>query len=118
MKNIGIEQSVSNNALYEHKFLQKINKLYKHAGKCDNQQQLKDILEAAIVSTTEVLTDNNPRSPMGSTPVNKPIAGKSLCLFTKISDVKNKTATRRVGDSKSESKANKFGTTPWVFKLK
>ena len=37
---IGIDQSLSNNALYEHKFLENINKLYKRAGKYDNQQQL------------------------------------------------------------------------------
>ena len=35
VKNIGIDQSLSNNALYEQKCLQNINKLYKHAGKCD-----------------------------------------------------------------------------------
>ena len=33
---IGIDQSLSNNALYEHKCLQKIKKVYKHAGKYDN----------------------------------------------------------------------------------
>ena len=32
---ISIDQSLSNIAIYEHKCLQKINKLYKHAGKCD-----------------------------------------------------------------------------------
>ena len=34
----GIDQSLNNNALYEHKFLQNINKLYKNADKCDDQQ--------------------------------------------------------------------------------
>ena len=33
---IGIDQSLSNNDLYEHRCLENINKLYKHAGKCDN----------------------------------------------------------------------------------
>ena len=37
VKTIGIDQSLSNNALFEHKCLQNINKLYKHAGKCNNQ---------------------------------------------------------------------------------
>ena len=41
---IGIDQSLSNNAIYEHKCLENIKKLYKKAGKCDNQKQLKDIL--------------------------------------------------------------------------
>ena len=38
VKTIGIEQSLINNALFEQNFLQNIKKLYKHAGKCDNQQ--------------------------------------------------------------------------------
>ena len=48
---IGIDQSLSNNALYEHKCLENNNKLYKQSGKCDNQQQFKDILEDNMVST-------------------------------------------------------------------
>ena len=36
MKNIGIYQSLRKNALFEHKCLQNIRKLYKHAGKCDD----------------------------------------------------------------------------------
>ena len=36
MKTISIDQSLSNNALYEQKFLQKIKKLYKYSGKCDD----------------------------------------------------------------------------------
>ena len=35
VKTIGIDQSLSNNSLYEHKCLENIKKLYKHAGKCD-----------------------------------------------------------------------------------
>ena len=89
---IVIDQSLINNDLYEHKYLQKINKVYKHAGKCDNQQQFKYIIEAAMVCT--------PISPMISSPVKKPIARKSLCLFTSILDVKYKTATRLFGAAK------------------
>ena len=48
---ISIDQSLSNNAIYEHKFLENIKTLYKKYGKFDNQQQFKDILEAAMVST-------------------------------------------------------------------
>ena len=84
VKNIGIDQSLSKNALFEHKCLQNINKLYKHAGKCDDQQQFEDILEDAMVSTTEGFTDNSTRSPMIPTPVKKPSAKKSMCLFTNI----------------------------------
>ena len=64
VKTIGIDQSLSNSDLYEHKFLQNTNKLYKHAGKCDDQQQLKYILEADMVYTPEVLTNNSPIYPM------------------------------------------------------
>ena len=88
LKNIGIDQSLSNNSLYEHKFLQDINKSYKYASKCDDQKQFKDILEAAMFSTSEVSTNNSPISPMTSTPVKKPSARKSLCIFTNILDVK------------------------------
>ena len=91
---IGIDLSLSNNALYEHKYLQNIKKLYKHAGKCDDQQKFKDILGTSVVSNPEGLTYNSPISPMTSTPVNKPSARKSLCLFTNIFYVKNKTAIR------------------------
>ena len=41
-----------------------------------------------MVSNTEVFTDNSPISPMKLTPVKKPLAQKSLCLFTNILDVK------------------------------
>ena len=47
-------------------------------GKCDNQQQFKDIIEAALVSTSEGFTDNSPISTMASTPAKKPSAKKSL----------------------------------------
>ena len=40
-----------------------------------------------MVSTTEGFTNYSPISPMTSTPVKKPRAQKSLCLFTIISDV-------------------------------
>ena len=54
---------------------------------------------------------------MTSTPVKKPRAQKSLCLFTNILDVK-KTSTRQVGAAKSKLKAIEYGTTPWELKQK
>ena len=53
-----------------------------------------------MVSNPEGFTYDSPITPMTSTPVNKPSARKSLCLFTKILDVKKKTATRRFGAAK------------------
>ena len=52
VQTIGIHPYLSNNAIYEHKCVENIKKLHKQAVKCDNQQQLKDIIEAAMVSTT------------------------------------------------------------------
>ena len=118
VKTIGINQSLSNNTLYEHKCLQKIKKLYKHAGKCDNQQQFKDIIEANMASTLEVFSNDSPMSPMTSTLVKKPSARIALCLFTNILDVKDKTATCRVGSAKSKRKAIKYRTTPWALNQK
>ena len=88
-----------------------IKNVYKQAGKCDNQQKIKDILEAAMVSTPEGFTDNSLISPMTSTPVKKPSAKKSLCLFTNMLEVR-KAATHRFGAAKSKRKALKYGTIP------
>ena len=53
VQTIGIDQSLSNNAIYEHKCLENIKKIYKQAGQCDDQQQFKYILEAGMVSIPE-----------------------------------------------------------------
>ena len=57
---------LNKSAIYEHKCLENIKKLYKQPGKCDDQQQFKDILESAIVSTPGVFTDNSPIYPITS----------------------------------------------------
>ena len=85
-------------------------------GKCDKQQQLKDILEAAMVSHPEGFADNSTIPPMTPTPVNKPSAWKSLCLFTNILDVKNKTAIHQVGASKSNHKSIQSVSISWALK--
>ena len=92
--------------------------MYQHAGKCDNQQNLKDIIEADLLSTPHVFTDNSPNVHMPSTPVKKPSASKSLCLFTNILDVKPKTAKCHFGDTKSRRKAMKVGNSLWTKKIK
>ena len=58
------------------------------------KKNLKDIIDAAILSTPEGVTDNSPNVHLTSTPVKKPSARKSLCLFTNVLDVKPKTAKR------------------------
>ena len=46
-----------------------IKNIYQHAGKFDDQQNLKDIIDAAILSTPEGITDNSPNVHMTSKPV-------------------------------------------------
>ena len=53
VQTIGIELYLSNNTIYENKFLENIKQLYNQSVKCDNRQQFKAILEADMVSTTE-----------------------------------------------------------------
>ena len=69
-----------------------------------------------MVSTPEGFTNYSPIYPMTSSVLKKPSARKSLCLFTNIIYVKNKTDTRQVGASKSKREAIKYGNTPWVLK--
>ena len=71
-----------------------------------------------MVSTPEGFIDNSPNVPLTSTPVKKPSARKSLCLFTNILDVKNKTAKHRVGAAKSKLGAMKVDTSQWTNKTK
>ena len=118
MKTISIYQSSFPRSSFEYKFMNNIKNIYQQAVKCDDQQNLKDIIEAALLSTPEGVTDNSPNMHMTSTPVNKPSARKSLCLFTNILDVKPKTAKRRFVAAKSKRKAMKVGNILWTKKTK
>ena len=95
METIGIDQSSFAKSSFEHRCMNNIKKIYQHAGKFDNQQNLKDIIDAAILYNPEGVTDIISNIHMTSTPVKKPSASKSLCLFTNILDVQLKTAQRR-----------------------
>ena len=46
-----------------------IKKIYQHAGKCDDQQNLKDIIDTDMVLTLEELINDSLNVPMTSTPV-------------------------------------------------
>ena len=92
--------------------------IYQHADKCDDQQNLKDIIDADILSTPEGVSDNSPNVHMTSSPVKKPSARKSLCLFTNILDVNPKTAKRRFVAAKSRHKAMKVCNSLWTKKIK
>ena len=116
MKTIGIYQSLLVFSHLEHKCMNNINKIYQHAGNCDYQQNIKDILYAAMVFTPEVVKDKGNNVPMTSTPVKKLSASKLLCLFTNIFDLEKKTAKRRIRAEKSKRKAMKVGTSLWEKK--
>ena len=88
-----------------------IKNIYQHAGKCYDQQNLKDIIDAVMLSTKEGVTDKSPNVPLTSTPVKKPSARKSICLFTNILNVKPKTGKPRIVAEKSKRKAMKVGTS-------
>ena len=90
MKTIGIDHSLCNRSSFENKCMNNTKNIYQHAGKCDDQQIIKDIIDNAMASTPEGVIYNSPNMPMISKPVKKPSSGKPLCLFTKILDVKPK----------------------------
>ena len=92
--------------------------IYQHAGKCDNQQNIKDVLDADMMSTPEGVTDKTPNLPMTSTPAKKPSARKLLCLFTNVYDVKNKTAKGCIGDAKPKHRSMKVGNNLRTKKTK
>ena len=51
MKTIDIDLSSFTRSSFEHRYMNNIKNIYQHAGKCDDQQNLKDIIDAAILST-------------------------------------------------------------------
>ena len=118
MKTIGIDRSTFNMSTFEHRCMNNIKNIYQHADKCDDQQNLKDIIDAAILSTPEGVTDNSPNVHMTSTPVKKSSARKSLCLFTNILDVKPTTAKRRFVAAKFRQKSMKVCNSLWTKKKK
>ena len=69
MKTIGIDYSSFTRSSFEHTCMDNTKKVYQHAGKCDDKQNHKDILETALLSTPEVFTYDIPNVPMTSTPV-------------------------------------------------
>ena len=60
MNTISIYQSSFTRSSFEHRCMNNIKKIYQHAGKCNNQQNIKDIIDAAILSTTEGVTYHIP----------------------------------------------------------
>ena len=48
MKTIGIDKTSFAKSSFEHRCMNNIKNIYQHAGKCDDQQNLKDIIDAAM----------------------------------------------------------------------
>ena len=69
MKTIGTDQSSFARSSFEHRCMNNIKKIYQHAGKCDDQQNLKNIIDSAILSTPEGVTDNSHNIHMTSIPI-------------------------------------------------
>ena len=91
-----------------------IKKIYQHEGKCDDQQNLKDILDAYMVLTPEEVTYDSPNVPMILTPVKKPSTRISLCLFTNMLNVKKKTTKRRARAAESKRRSMKVVNILWT----
>ena len=114
MNTIGIDKSSFTRSSFEHKCMKNIKNIYQHAGKSDDKQNLKDILESALLSTPEGVINNSPNMHMISSPVKKSSARKSLCLFTNILDVKPKTGKRFFVAAKSKRRSMKLGNIIWT----
>ena len=81
MKTIGIDQSLFARSSFEHRCMNNIKQIYQHVGNCDDQQNLKDIIDAAILSTPEGVIYNSPNVHMTSTPVKKRVLGNH-CVYS------------------------------------
>ena len=54
----GVGQLLSISALYKHRCLESIKKLYRSTVKYDDQKKYKEVLESSKVSTLEIFTEN------------------------------------------------------------
>ena len=100
MLTIGVDQNLSNIAMYEHTCLENIKKLYKSAGKWDYQQHYKALIESAMFYNTDGFVDNSPMSNIQSATVKNPIARKSIHQFLDTLEVKPKTSVCRFCSAK------------------
>ena len=66
MKTISIDQSSFTRSSFDHICMNNIKNIYQHAGKCDAQQNLEDIIDAVILSTTKEVTDHSPNVHLSS----------------------------------------------------
>ena len=83
----------------------KHQKLYKTAGKFDDQQHYKAILEVSMVSTPKRCNCNSPITPNQYEFPKNTGAIKQLYQFQGTLDVKRKTSIRRLCVAKAKRKA-------------
>ena len=76
MNTIGIDESLSNRPSKEQKLLNNIKKIYQHAGKRDDQQNPNNIIDAAMISALEDVTDVSTSLCITHTTVQNPSAVK------------------------------------------
>ena len=67
-----------------------------------------------MVSTPKIFTDNSPMPPGTSMIGRNPISRNSLCIFTEVLGVKNRTATYQVGAAKPKRKLIRAGSMLWL----
>ena len=129
MVSIRVDKSLSNSALYKHRCLLNINKLYTPTGKCEYQCQYKAMIESEIVPTPKGCTDNSTMTPNSSVSNKNSSARKLLHQFTETLDVKHKTAVCRFaaakakrrqseGNKKREFVVVKHCKVPWSYQNK
>ena len=90
IKTIGIDQSLCNRSSFEQTYLNNIKKIYQHAGKCDDQQDLKDIIDAAMVYAPKEVTDGIPSLSMTQTTINNLVLGNHCAYSPKYLMLKRK----------------------------
>ena len=79
--------------MYEHICIDNIKKIYKQAGKCDDQHQIKAILETAMICTPKGFTDNSPMLSITSVTVTQHNTTKLLfkkTVLSQLCDAKSK----------------------------
>ena len=99
--------------MYGHRYLENIKKLYITAGKYDDKQKYKAMIEALMVSKPEGCTNNIPTTPNPYLLTKNPSVRKLLPQFTETLNVKHNTAVQRFGEAKAKRKAIKTCNVLW-----
>ena len=118
VQTIGIDQSLSDNDLHEHKCLENIKKLYKKLVSVTTSNNPKILLRLLWFLLLKDSPITVPYIPWHHDQSRKKDL-ENHCVFSlNFLDVNKKTSTRQSGAAKSKRKAIKYGTTPWALKEK